>query len=138
MTSVGAESPGEPAPLSPELAAALEELPSRPGGDLLQLLRADGLLAPAALLTALLLAAGGLVVEALLFRSFFDLGRELGLAGQRLGAMGVLLGFVAALLLLESPLQRACCASDGTSRRACAWRSWPRSPASMIATSGAA
>ena len=36
--------------------------------------------------------------------SFFDLGRELGLAGQRLGAMGVLLGFVAALLLLELPI----------------------------------
>jgi ABC-type transport system involved in cytochrome bd biosynthesis fused ATPase/permease subunit len=53
---------------------------------------------------ALLLAAGGLVVEALLFRSFFDLGRELGLVGQRLGAIGVLLGFVAALLLLELPI----------------------------------
>ena len=51
-------------------------------------------------MTALLLAAGGLVVEALLFRGFFDLGRELGLAGQRLGAMGVLLGFIAALLLV--------------------------------------
>ena len=104
MASVVAETPGGPAPLSPELAAALEEPPSRPGRDLLRLLRADGLLAPVALVTALLLAAGGLVVEALLFRSFFDLGRELGLAGQRLGAIGVLLGFIAALLLLELPI----------------------------------
>jgi ABC-type bacteriocin/lantibiotic exporter with double-glycine peptidase domain len=104
MPSVVAESPGEPAPLSPELAAALEEPPSRPGRDLLRLLRADGLLAPVALVTALLLAAGGLVVEALLFRGFFDLGRELGLAGQRLGAIGVLLGFLVALLLLEFPI----------------------------------
>ena len=60
---------------------ALEEPPSRPWRDLLRLLRADGLLAPVAMVTALLLAAGGLVVEALLFRGFFDLGRELGLAG---------------------------------------------------------
>jgi ABC transporter transmembrane region len=98
------ESPGGPAPLSPELAAALEEPPSRPGRELLRLLQADGILAPATLVTALLLATGGVVVEALLFRGFFDLGRELGLAGQRLGAMGVLLGFVAALLLLEFPI----------------------------------
>jgi Peptidase C39 family len=98
------ESPGGPAPLSPELAAALEEPPSRPGRDLLRLLRSDGLLAPVALLTALLLAAGGLVVEALLFRGFFDLGRELSLAGQRLGAIGGLLGFIAALFLLELPI----------------------------------
>jgi ATP-binding cassette subfamily B protein len=98
------ESPGGPAPLSPELAAALEEPASRPGRDLLRLLRADGLLAPMALVTALLLAAGGLVIEAVLFRGFFDLGRELGLAGQRLGAIGGLLGFVAALLLLELPV----------------------------------
>ena len=104
MAGVVSEYPGGPAPLSPELAAALEEPPSRPGRDLLRLLRADGLLAPVALVTALLLAAGGLVVEALLFRSFFDLGRELGLAGQRLGALGVLLGFIAALLLLELPI----------------------------------
>jgi ABC-type transport system involved in cytochrome bd biosynthesis fused ATPase/permease subunit len=53
---------------------------------------------------ALLLAAGGLVVEALLLRGLFDLGRELGLAGQRLSAIGALLGFVAALLLLELPI----------------------------------
>jgi ATP-binding cassette subfamily B protein len=52
------ENLGGPAPLSPELAAALEEPPSRPGRDLLRLLRADGLLAPAALVAALLLAAG--------------------------------------------------------------------------------
>jgi predicted double-glycine peptidase len=104
MASWGAENAAGPAPLSPELTAALEEPPSRPGHDLLRLLRADGLLAPVALVTALLLAAGGLVVEALLFRGFFDLGRELGLAGQRLGAIGVLLGFIAPLLLLEFPI----------------------------------
>jgi ABC-type bacteriocin/lantibiotic exporter with double-glycine peptidase domain len=104
MANGGSESLGDQHPLSPELTAALEEPPSRPGRDLLRLLRADGLLAPATLVAALLLAAGGLVVEALLFRGFFDLGRELGLVRQRLGAIGVLLGFVAALLLLELPI----------------------------------
>lgn len=90
-----------PAPLSPELVAALEEAPSRPGRELLRLLRADGLFAPAALAAGLLLASGGIVIEALLFRGFLDLGRALGLPEQRPGAIGMLLVFIAALLLLE-------------------------------------
>jgi predicted double-glycine peptidase len=97
-------SAGGPTPLSPELIAALEEPPSQPGRELLRLLRADGLLAPTVLTAALALAAGGVVVEALLFRGLFDLGRELGLAWQRLGAIGAFLVFVVALLLLELPI----------------------------------
>ena len=68
---------------------------------LLRLLCADGLLTPAILVAALLLAAAGLVVEGLLWRSLIDLGRDLGLTGQRLGAMGMVLVFGTALLLLE-------------------------------------
>ena len=93
-----------PAPLSPELVAALAEPPSRPGRELLRLLREDGVFGPAALTLALLLATGGVLLEAVLFRGLFDLGRELGLAGQRMGAMAALLGFAAILLLLEFPL----------------------------------
>jgi ATP-binding cassette subfamily B protein len=104
MAEEVSQRPWGPTLLSPELVAAVEEPPSRPGHELLRLLRADGFLAPAALMAALLLAAGGLVVEALLFRGFFALGRELGLAGQRLGAIGGLLAFIVALLLLEFPL----------------------------------
>src|SRR5438046_1475129 len=90
---------GRPANVSsPELVAALEEPPGRPGRELLRLLRADGLRTPAALMAALALAAAGVIVEAVLFRGLFDLDRELGLAGQRLGAMGALLIFVMALL----------------------------------------
>jgi ATP-binding cassette subfamily B protein len=89
---------------SPELMAALTEPPSRPGRELLRLLRHDGVLAPAALVMALLLAAGGLMLEAVLFRGLVDLGRELGLAGQRLAAAAALLVFAGALLLLEWPL----------------------------------
>jgi len=91
-------------PLSPELEAALQEPQSRPGQELLKLLRLDGLLAPSTIAIALLLAAGGVIVEAVLFRGLFELGRELGLAGQRLGAMAALLLFIMALLLLEIPL----------------------------------
>jgi ATP-binding cassette subfamily B protein len=71
---------------------------------LLRLLRADGLLTPMVLMAALALAAGGIVVEALLLRGLFDLSRELGLVQQRLGALAVLLVFMAALLGLELPV----------------------------------
>lgn len=93
-----------PAPLSPELMAALEEKPSRPWQDLLRLLRADGVLAPLVVTLALAAAAFGVIVEALLFQGLFDLSRKLGVAEQRLGAMALLVCFAAALLLLEMPL----------------------------------
>lgn len=95
------EEAGSLAPLSPEMVAALEEPPSRPGRELLSLLRADGLLAPLALVAALALAAGGVMLEAVLFRGLLDLPRELGLAEQRLGAIGALLIFLLVLLLLD-------------------------------------
>ena len=44
------------------------------------------------------------MVEALLFRSFFDIGRELRLTGQRLGAFGLVLLFLVGLLALEMPI----------------------------------
>ena len=93
--------------LSPELVAALEEPPSRPLKELLQSLRADGLLRPAALGAALFIAASGRLLEIVLFRGFLDLGRDLGLTDQRLEAMGALVLFVGALLLLELPVAAA-------------------------------
>ncbi|MCI0441480.1 MAG: ABC transporter ATP-binding protein/permease [Chloroflexi bacterium] len=68
------------------------------------MLKADGLLTPTAQIHALALAAIGLVAEALLLRGLFDLGRDLGLAEQRLGAMGACILFVVALLLVEIPI----------------------------------
>ncbi len=94
----------EPAPLSPELAAALEEPPARPGRKLLELLRADGPLVPMSLILGVMLAAAGVVFEALLFRGLIDLGLELRLADQRLVGMAALVLFAAALLLLDLPL----------------------------------
>ena len=87
--------------LSPELVAALEEEPSRPGRDLIRLLRQDGSLAPLALIMALALAAGGLMIESILFQGLFDLSRKLAPAEQRLGAMAALIAFASALLLLD-------------------------------------
>jgi ATP-binding cassette subfamily B protein len=126
-----AEGTGTAAPLSPELALALREQPTAPGRELLRLLRADGLLTPWALLAALLLSAGGVILEALLFRVLFDLGGRLGVAQQRLGALLALAAFCLALLFLELPLA-ATLARYG--RRLGFFR---RSRASTIATSRA-
>jgi ABC-type bacteriocin/lantibiotic exporter with double-glycine peptidase domain len=93
--------------LPPELTAALSEAPSRPGRKLLELLAAGGRLAPAALLLSLVLAAAGVTMEAVLFRGFIDLGRELGLSGQRAAATLGLLLFSGLLLFLEFPLSAA-------------------------------
>jgi ATP-binding cassette subfamily B protein len=87
--------------LSPELAAALSEPPSQPGRELVSLLSGDGAFSWIALGTALTLAAGGTIAEALLLRGIIDGGRYLGLVTQRLQAGGFLLLFVAALALLE-------------------------------------
>jgi len=92
------------AQLSPELVAALTEPPTSPARELLRLIRADGLLAPAALVGALVLAAGAVVLEAVLFRGLFDLGRDLTVSGQRLGAMMAILAFAFVLLVLELPV----------------------------------
>jgi ATP-binding cassette subfamily B protein len=91
-----------PAPqLSPDLAAALEAPASQPGRQLLHLLRADGLLTPSALGLGISVAAGSVVVEALLWRGLIDLSRDLGLVEQRLSALVALLIFVGTLLLLS-------------------------------------
>ncbi len=92
------------APSSPELRAALQQPAARPGRELLHLLRADGILMPAAIATALALASGAVVLEAILFRGLLDIGQFLGLASQRLGAIAAVVMFSLALLLLEIPL----------------------------------
>ena len=90
--------------LPPEVAAALEEKSSRPALELWPMLKADGLGAPAAVITALGLATLGVFVEAILFRSLLDMPREFAPPGQRLGVMAALLIFLTALMLLELPI----------------------------------
>ncbi|MGZ3460779.1 MAG: cysteine peptidase family C39 domain-containing protein, partial [Archangium sp.] len=103
-----ASSPGDAPPasaaqadLSPELAAALAEPPPRPGLELLQKLRADGLLAPAALLAGLALAASGTLGEALLLRGLLEVSGRLRLVSQGLQALLALCFFLALCLGLD-------------------------------------
>ncbi|MDD5319094.1 MAG: ATP-binding cassette domain-containing protein [Methylococcales bacterium] len=91
-------------PLSLELAAALNEKPLHPGKTLLDLLKNDGLLSPVALIGALSISVGAVLIETLLFRGIFDISWELNLTSQRLGAVLGLISFVALLLLIEIPI----------------------------------
>ncbi len=90
--------------LTPELAAALSEQPTRPARELWALVRADGILTPLALMGAVGLAMGALMVEALLFRGFFELARDLNVASQRVVAFAALLSFMMLMWLLELPI----------------------------------
>jgi ABC-type bacteriocin/lantibiotic exporter with double-glycine peptidase domain len=90
--------------LSPELTAALAERPSRPGLELWRLVREDGLLTPSIVAGGLVLAAAGVILEAVLLRGLIDVGHTLPLAGQRTAAIAALLAFLFALLLLDARL----------------------------------
>ncbi|MGH9462618.1 MAG: cysteine peptidase family C39 domain-containing protein, partial [Vicinamibacteria bacterium] len=90
--------------LSPELRAVREEPRPNPGRNLLELLRADGLLAPLSLLAGLFFAAAGLLIEALLYRALLDLAPGLDVAGQRVGALAAVVVFASFLVLLEIPI----------------------------------
>jgi len=102
-----AENQTEQPRLSPELVAALSERRSVPMRELFRLFRADGMLMPFALLFALVVAAGGVIFESLLFRRLLEIGNELVLSRQRLGAVSFLLLFLVALLLLDLPIVAA-------------------------------
>jgi ABC-type bacteriocin/lantibiotic exporter with double-glycine peptidase domain len=105
VRALGTASRSEHAPpTSPELIAALNQPPAQPGRELLRLLFKDGLFTPSTITAALALASGAVIVEAMLFRGLLDVNRQLGFAGDRLGAMAALLVFSLALLLLEIPL----------------------------------
>lgn len=95
-----------PAPLSPELVAALEEPPARPLRRLWALAtegrRARGIATWLGIV--LVTCTLGRVAEVALLRALLDVGRELGVAQQRIGAVGALIAFLALLLALEIPL----------------------------------
>ncbi|WP_051669654.1 ATP-binding cassette domain-containing protein [Bryobacter aggregatus] len=87
------------------LRLSLTEAPPQPGLHLWRTLREAGWAIAALLLLALFAAAAGTVVEALLFRSLFDLAKHLTLSGQRIAALGLVAGFLCGLLLLEWPAE---------------------------------
>jgi ABC-type bacteriocin/lantibiotic exporter with double-glycine peptidase domain len=88
-------------PENVELKAALVEPPARPGRELLKLVLKDSRLAPGLAAGALALATAGVLFEAILFRSLFDLGRDLHVAAQRWWAAGILIILLGTMLLLE-------------------------------------
>ncbi|TGO03066.1 hypothetical protein PN36_13230 [Candidatus Thiomargarita nelsonii] len=94
----------EEPPLPPELAAALAEPASSPERGLWQTFKKDGFLTPSFLLMALLLAALGVTIEALLFKGLLDIGQHLGLMEQRISAVEALFAFFFIMLLLEVPI----------------------------------
>ncbi len=93
-----------PPPLSPELAAALDEDQSRPEFEILRLLRRDGAFSLSILTAALGLAAFGVIIQAFLLGSLIEVGPSLSLNGQ-LPPIFVGLFLLAGLLfVLEIPL----------------------------------
>ncbi|MEG8022225.1 cysteine peptidase family C39 domain-containing protein [Sphingomonas aerolata] len=102
VTIAGRHTAAAPAAdLPPELAAALAEPPATPLRTLVAMLRADGLVAPVALMFATALAAGALMLEALLFRGLIDVAQRLPMGLDRLTAGVALLVFIAVLLTIE-------------------------------------
>jgi ABC-type bacteriocin/lantibiotic exporter with double-glycine peptidase domain len=87
----------------PEIRATLEQKALSPGRALLRLLWQSGAVSLGIVALALAAAAAGTVIEALLFRSLFDISGELALAGQRMAAMAAVLLFGLGLLLVEVP-----------------------------------
>jgi len=95
------EAAGDDSKLGPELSAALAEPGPQPARTLLRLLAGGSVFGALALAIALLLTAGGTVVEGLLLRSALDVGRDLTLVPQRLAAVVCLLCLGGVLLVLE-------------------------------------
>lgn len=104
MLRVDGRSGQEAQDLSRELQMALHRPQTHAAGGLLQMLARDGVLVPSAILGAMGLSAGAIVIQALLFRGLLDLAVQLGVGAQRLGAIVALLIFLAATTLLEVPI----------------------------------
>lgn len=96
--------PPVPDALEAELTSALNQRPLNPERAIFDLLKADGLLSPLALLGALIVAVAAVLLETLLFRGVFDIAWELKGAEQRLGALFSLFAFVTLLLSIEVPI----------------------------------
>jgi ABC-type bacteriocin/lantibiotic exporter with double-glycine peptidase domain len=90
--------------VSPEISAALEQPQAEPDVELFRLLKADAVLTPACIASALLFASIGVMIEALLFRSLLDLAHKLGAPVQRIVMIGAAILFVAGMLTLEFPV----------------------------------
>ena len=100
----GVEAESGVAALSREIVAARDERRERPLEAVWSALRAGGWTTLPVLLGALVLAAAGTLVEAVLLRGLLDVGAALGAPMQRAGALLALLVFVAALTTVRVPI----------------------------------
>ncbi len=91
-------------PISAELRAAITERPLRPDLELARYLWQSGPLSLFVFAIALILSAGGVLIEALLFRGLFDLTSQLHVAGQRIGGMAAIVIFSSILLAFDFTL----------------------------------
>jgi ABC-type bacteriocin/lantibiotic exporter with double-glycine peptidase domain len=90
--------------VSPEIASALQQPQTEPYVELFRLLKVDGVLTPACITTALLVASIGVMIEALLFRGLLDLANKLGAPVQRMAMIGAVVLFVVGMLTVEFPV----------------------------------
>lgn len=89
--------------LSRELDAALRAPPEQPLRQLWRLLRTDGHFTPGPLLLGMVFVALAMVLEALLFRSVFELTGTLALPWQRVSGLSLFALLVLGILLIELP-----------------------------------
>jgi ATP-binding cassette subfamily B protein len=97
----------DPGPARPAPPAAHPKPRNRPEREIWRLLRQSGLLIPTAVVGALILAAIGVSVEALLIQGLVMLMQKLNLVGHRVQFMGSVLVFTCALLLLQLFITRS-------------------------------
>lgn len=94
--------PDAPAvPVPPALAAAVAEKPVRPWLEVARWTLRGGVLGTVVLALATVVAAAGTVVEGVVLRALLEAGEDLALVPARLAALGFLVAFLAALLLVE-------------------------------------
>src|SRR3954452_7525991 len=98
---LGRKATSEEIELTSELSAAIRERPIRPLRALWSLLGSAGQWPAVFIAFALITISIGLLGEALLFRTLFDVASGLRLAGQRMGAMTSILTFSIVLFGLE-------------------------------------
>ncbi len=108
--ATGEQEPGEGSqerttePLSPDLEAALKEPAYHPEREIWKALKEDGWLTPGAVALALLAAAFGVMVQALILQGILQIAERLTTISQRIASMIVLMAFLLALLLIEFPI----------------------------------
>ena len=90
--------------LTPELAAALTERREHPAMALWRMLRADGVIGPAAVMAATLLAVAVAFFEALAMRGMIEIGQALNTGLERLAAASALLLFMGVMLCFRLPI----------------------------------